>query len=174
MNTQLNPPISDAKVEKGYLIVPPAYIKSHSTFTLTIPLTPRLITLHPDTNQDTLTLARGPIIYCVEDFDNPWVTDHFKSVQLDPKCEIKETSLKDEGSGETYVGLSVENGASQLDLNQSAEAIDKDMPFLDAKSLDRMRGEAEIVPELKFVPYYFRANRDGKGHMRVGLKRWIR
>lgn len=28
------------------------------------------------------------------------------------------------------------------------------------------------VPQtLKFVPYYFRANRTGKGHMRVGLRR---
>lgn len=27
------------------------------------------------------------------------------------------------------------------------------------------------VDKLLFVPYYFRANRDGRGHMRVGLRR---
>lgn len=31
----------------------------------------------------------------------------------------------------------------------------------------KLKGE---VKDLVFVPYYFRANRGGKGHMRVGLK----
>lgn len=30
------------------------------------------------TTHGLLTLARGPVIYCVEDFDNAWVQDHFK------------------------------------------------------------------------------------------------
>lgn len=30
---------------------------------------------------------------------------------------------------------------------------------------------SDVGKALKFVPYYFRANRGGKGHMRVGLRR---
>lgn len=30
---------------------------------------------------------------------------------------------------------------------------------------------SDTVRALNFVPYYFRANRAGKGHMRVGLRR---
>jgi len=30
------------------------------------------------TTHGLLTLARGPVIYCVEDVDNVWVQDHFK------------------------------------------------------------------------------------------------
>lgn len=37
----------------------------------------RILVSHPLTNQNTLTIARGPVVYCVEDFDNPWVQDHF-------------------------------------------------------------------------------------------------
>lgn len=33
------------------------------------------------TTHGLLTLARGPVIYCVEDVDNAWVQDHFKVSQ---------------------------------------------------------------------------------------------
>jgi hypothetical protein len=38
----------------------------------------REIAPHPFTNLNIVALARGPIVYCVEDVDNPWVQDHFK------------------------------------------------------------------------------------------------
>lgn len=34
------------------------------------------------TTHGLLTLARGPVIYCVEDVDNVWVQDHFKVGQF--------------------------------------------------------------------------------------------
>jgi hypothetical protein len=33
--------------------------------------------------------------------------------------------------------------------------------------------EAKKIETLKFVPYYFRANRGGRGMARVGLKEWV-
>ena len=63
---------------KGYLQLSSEWLASNPNFTLTIPLKPRLIASHPLTNQSTIALARGPIIYCVEDVDNDWVMDHFK------------------------------------------------------------------------------------------------
>lgn len=66
------------ELEKGYLSLPATWLKQNPSFTLSIPLQCRIITPHPFTNQDTVSVARGPIVYCVEDFDNPWVEDHFK------------------------------------------------------------------------------------------------
>ena len=51
-------------------------------------------------------------------------------------------------------------------------------PDVEVTELDKVvqsqSEESAVVEELKFVPYYFRANRRGRGHARVGLKRWHR
>jgi DUF1680 family protein len=65
-------------VHDGYLYLTASWAKLHPKFYLYIPLVPRIVTPHPFANQDVIALARGPIIYCLEDEDNEWVTDHFK------------------------------------------------------------------------------------------------
>ena len=62
----------------GYLTLPAEWLSSNPSFAVTIPLEPRLISSHPFANQNTVSLARGPVVYCVEDFNNDWVKDHFK------------------------------------------------------------------------------------------------
>ena len=64
--------------KNGYLELTPQWLSSNSAFTLSIDMKPRWIASHPLTNQKTLSLARGPSVYCVEDTDNPWVNDYFK------------------------------------------------------------------------------------------------
>ncbi|KAK3679576.1 hypothetical protein LTR37_021402 [Vermiconidia calcicola] len=159
---KLSAECSTASTKNGYLDIPPNWLSQNSTFTLSKPLEPRLIAPHPFTNQTTLSLARGPIVYCVEDADNPWVSDHFKAVQLDPRCKIEERSIDDDASGDSFVGLTVSDGASAIDL-QKLQAS----PAVDAQASQH----ATPIKELQFVPYYFRANRGGKGQMRVGLRR---
>jgi hypothetical protein len=61
-----------------------------------------------------VALVRGPIVYCVEDVDNPWVQDHFKSVQLDPACSVQEKLVTDGTTGDTYVALTVAKGGAQI------------------------------------------------------------
>jgi len=76
---QVRPPCPEATIEKGYLSLPSAWVAQHQPFVLSIPVRPRSITQSTNaTSHGLLTLARGPVIYCVEDFDNPWVKDHFK------------------------------------------------------------------------------------------------
>lgn len=72
-------------MEKNYLELDNSWLLANPQFTLTIALTPRLVRPHPFSNRDTLCVARGPIVYCVEDKDNTWVTDHFKVIQLEPQ-----------------------------------------------------------------------------------------
>ncbi|KAK5087346.1 hypothetical protein LTR70_002165 [Exophiala xenobiotica] len=191
----LDPPLpSTPEIQKGYLHIPSSYLAAlpNQSFTLSLPVTPRLITPHPyATNSNTLTLARGPIIYCVEDVDNPWVTDHFKSVRLDPACldRVREEDVRDERTGDVYTGLTVVEGARVLDVER-AEGEMMGMPFLEVGKSGREAGvngvngvngthsadfdglKTKTIEELRFVPFYFRANRGGRGHSRVGIDRW--
>lgn len=64
--------------EKGFITIPCQWLCQNRQFKFVIPLRPRIISTHPLANTQTIALARGPLVYCVEDADNPWVDDHFK------------------------------------------------------------------------------------------------
>ena len=159
----MTPEIANPVVENGYLLLPEDWLSTHPNFTLSIPLEPRLLSPHPLTNQNALTLARGPIVYCVEDCDNEWVQDHFEGTYLDPGCKVLErwvTSPED-----SYVGLSVKAEAYNTDIKKLEAS-----PSLTSNELRSLMVSAPPIEELHFVPYFTRANRDGRGQMRVGLK----
>jgi DUF1680 family protein len=65
-------------MHKGYLYLPSTWLAEHHEFQIRFPMTIRTISPHPYTNQRVVALTRGPIIYCIEDVDQPWVQDHFK------------------------------------------------------------------------------------------------
>lgn len=158
-------------LEKGYLILPADWVSTNPRFTLDIDVSPRFIAPHPYTNQDTVALARGPIVYCVEDVDNTWVKDHFKSVQLDPaSASVQEKFVMDETTGDSYTALTISKGARILNAGRIHA-----QPGLEVDDLqNEEQSQDGVIDELKFVPYYFRANRGGTGQARVGLKRWHR
>lgn len=134
-------------------------------------MTPRLLRPHPFTLQRIAVLARGPLVYCVEDVDHPWVTDHFKSLVLAPDItqngqelskRIVEEHRTDLPLNEPYIGLTLKKGGiliSQEDL----------VPALEVRSLEVLVNGKESV-DLHFVPYWARANRGGKHQMRVGIR----
>lgn len=146
-------------------------MSENRSFTLTIDITPRFIEPHPFTNQGTVALARGPIVYCVEDVDNTWVTDHFQSVQLHPSSTVQEKVVACQATGDTYVALKVVKGASflQPDSIRAQPGVD-----IDGRGKEQTPNDSPVLDELNFIPFYFRANRGGKGHARVGLRRWNR
>ncbi|EFQ29019.1 uncharacterized protein GLRG_04163 [Colletotrichum graminicola M1.001] len=145
------PPPGTSALERGYLHLSPAYTAANAAFTLDVDgFAPRYVAPHPYTNQRTLSLARGPVVYCVEDADHPWERNHFKDMALKRGGEVEEEWRVDPGSGEGYFALKT------VGWERSPEALE--------------RGEGGIRRELVFVPFYFRANRGGKGQMRVGLR----
>ena len=172
----LSPPLSDASVEKSYLKLPSSYLESNPNFTLNLPLRTRLISPHPYTGQNVVALARGPIIYCVEDVDNDWVKDHFKSLVFDPtiaKASITETQIVDPQTNEQYVELTAHDSA--ILRNEKASSPSITISYADVGKEPYATGvdsaEKTLIPKLNFIPYYFRANRGGNGQMRVGLRR---
>lgn len=124
--------------------------------------TPRFIRPHPYCNQDIIAVARGPIIYCVEDIDNPWVTHHFKDVAFDTDSSLKEVAKH--GTEPGFVAISAPSAGLLIDpsswhlLSQKGD-----------KKRDRA-GPKLTRKDLNFIPYYARANRGGNGQMRVGLR----
>lgn len=74
-------------MEKNYVELDSTWLLENPSFILNVPLVARFIQAHPFSNRDTLCVARGPIVYCVEDKDNNWVTDHFKVIDPDTSTE---------------------------------------------------------------------------------------
>ncbi|TVY48525.1 Non-reducing end beta-L-arabinofuranosidase [Lachnellula occidentalis] len=163
---QISPDLPNAQPDKGYISLPPDWLNAHPNFHLEIPLLPRFISPHPYTNQNIVALARGPIVYCVEDVDNPWVDDHFKNLLLDPSCSVTERTMSTSTSevGESYIGLTAHNAASHL-LGDSGQLA----PHVPFNSSPRVQQPG--IEQLYFIPYALRDNRGGKGHMRVGIRR---
>ncbi|KAH8658847.1 hypothetical protein BGZ60DRAFT_531523 [Tricladium varicosporioides] len=159
---QLSPNIPESQPEKGYLTLTPEWLKANPKFHLNIPLVPRFISPHPHTNQDIVALARGPIVYCVEDVDNPGSDDHFKNVLIDPACEVSETRASIPGIEEPYVGLAALRATSLLAVS------DYPAPHVPLGAVTQQRPS---IDKLHFIPYALRDNRGGKGHMRVGIRR---
>ncbi|KAF2227258.1 hypothetical protein BDZ85DRAFT_277165 [Elsinoe ampelina] len=192
---KISPSADSSKVEKGYLHLNSDFTASNSSFTIDFPMTPRFVAPHPFTNQNVVALARGPLIYCVEDVDNNWVTDHFKTLQLSVQPQppkVSESQVNDKVTGEDFIMLHIDEQFSFMKLGEvkaphsTALAAVADMgggkkpsftlPSGDGGTVNgSVKGKVKSpdgkeVEKLNFVPYYFRANREGKGHMRVGIR----
>lgn len=146
------------------MVLPPSYVESNTTFSVEIHnFKPRFLAPHPYTNQRTLTLARGPIIYCVEDVDNAWEHNHFKDVAIMASADVHEEERVAEVTGERYIALRTTGWSrSQAKWDDRRPGS---LPGIDEEKETALGTERSLV----FIPYYFRANRGGRGHMKVGL-----
>ncbi|KAF4332230.1 six-hairpin glycosidase [Fusarium beomiforme] len=122
---------------------------------------PRLIYSHPYTRDDHLTLAVGPLVYCLEDVDNPFEKFHFKHLTIHESIlDHLEPMLSPDGV--TFYRAA---GQGRQMLLPSSEEL----------TLTELEHDVQLSEErldLVFIPYYYRANRaGGHGQYRVGLKR---
>lgn len=90
----------------------------------------------------------------------------------DPSSQLRERLVEnEETTGDSFVALDLHSGATSLARKEMPDPV---APSVDAVALEREIGKNEPLELLHFVPYYFRANRKGRGHMRVGLRQWNR
>jgi hypothetical protein len=75
-------------------------------------------------------------------------------------------------TGDSFVALDLHSGATTLAGKEDTPLSVG--PGVDAIALQESIGRSEPLDVLRFVPYYFRANRKGNGHMKVGLRQWHR
>ncbi|KAM0482023.1 hypothetical protein ACHAPX_003357 [Trichoderma viride] len=154
------PASDDFAIDKGYLTLHPSYTNACRKFSITIGgFEPRYISPHPYTGHNVLGIARGPIVYCMEDVDNPWQHNHFRDVALKKGEPISEEA-KSMANGEDYIELRTK---CWLTKDMSARTAG---PILDASL-----GGDKLEKSGVFIPYFFRANRGGNGEMRALLRR---
>ncbi len=127
-----------------------------------------LLSPHVDTRQDTITIQRGPIIYVAEDVDNKTLEDsylHFERLGLSESSEFSETVMEIQGI--PIVQLASKPGCLfALDTGDSStlfRPIRRGQPVRTWKKL--------LDHKLTLVPWFARANRGGKIHVRVPFLR---
>lgn len=150
------PEIGQVTLGKGYAVLSAAYTNVNKQFSIDIGgFAPRYIAPHPKAQHAIIGLARGPIIYCMEDNDNSWESDHFRDVAL--KYGQPVTEQTESIHGEAFVGL-----RTQCYVSSDSTLAAVQGPLFEPQLLDDAE-EKEAI----FIPYFLRANRGGKGEMRV-------
>lgn len=145
-------------IRKGYL-----QLVSKGTYELDLAIKPRLIYSHPYTNRDTLTVAYGPLIYCLEDIDNQFEKNHFKDLTINDKINLIARISKDH------------DGTLIIEAKGAGQYLSVEQNYDNSVMLPEFDNAVETKPEkydLTFIPYYYRANRKGgKGQMRCSIRR---
>lgn len=93
------------------------------------------------------------------------VADQSQTLLFDTSASISETPKVDVETGESYMMLVACGPFSFLNVDGCSRPSPGISPDAADAHADR------TVDQLHFVPYYYRANRKSKGHMRVGMRR---
>lgn len=135
-------------VENGYLTIHRTWSKGDS-IALDLPMPPERLYAHPGVIMDAgrVALKRGPLVYCVEEADNPG--GRVQRLKLPRSAEITATERKD-----LFDGV--------VTLTAPATAIDETR----WSGLYRAEPPREETATLTAIPYYLWANR-GQGSMMV-------
>lgn len=139
-------------VKDGYLHLPPL---ADSKIKLNFPMKARRVYANPLTGKDEICIMRGPLVYCIEDIDNSDVdVDHIALVD----APLKEGLPKKIASVDDVIPIIAVG--KQL-ANKKWTSLYGSTPW----------NYDSNVTEIHAVPYFLRANRGGKGGMRVWTKR---
>jgi DUF1680 family protein len=140
---------------------------SSATLQMSFDLPVRLLANHPLEMTDTLTVSRGPIIYTAESFDNPGIEErypHFEGLGINSTTQFEEVPLQIEGID--MIGLST-SGHGLYALEQVSTAV----PWRAVTVAKPARTWKKQTEELVLVPWFARANRGGRGHLRTSFIR---
>ncbi|ETI25852.1 hypothetical protein G647_02629 [Cladophialophora carrionii CBS 160.54] len=141
---------------------------SVTTIRLSLGVAPRIMYANPLTGKDELCLARGPLIYCIEDVDNANTDVDVLALEDSPVREGPEMEIAGvEGvvpliaSGRQLALAQWERESGDHGQGQGRHGLYGSQPW---RYEDRVR-------DVVVVPYFLRANRGGNGAMRVWTKR---
>ncbi|EED24227.1 DUF1680 domain protein [Talaromyces stipitatus ATCC 10500] len=144
--------VSGGELKDGYLYLPAL---TNTTINLTFPLQPRKVYANPRTDKDEICIMRGPMVYCIEDVDNPGVDiDHIALID-GPVADAPAATI----AGVEDVVTVSSPGKELVNTNWSSLYGSEGWKY------------SESTKQLTFVPYFLRMNRGGNGGMRVWVKR---
>ena len=136
----------------------PAGASLKQTFDLPV----RLLSSHPRSGQDTLTVSRGPIVYTAESIDNANLDErypHFSGLGISETEQFDEIPVTI--SGIDMIGLKTQGTAHVLG------DIDREKLYRPAQP----QAWEKLGQSLQFIPWFARANRGGKGQLRTAFLR---
>lgn len=150
--------------DSGFLAVD---LESSTTVELDFDMPVQLLSSHPLTGQDNLTIRRGPIVYVAESVDNEELEreyPHFAGLGIPTAAKIAthETAIE---------GLNVVSLAVSGDDVFATQQVAQDEAFGLVSNKKPARSWKRLGQEIKLVPWFARANRGGAGHVRVALLR---
>ena len=145
---KLNGAVVTATPVNGYVTINRAWSKG-DVVTLDLPMPPRRLYANPGVLMDAgrVALKRGPLVYCVEEADNPG--GRVQRFRLPREAELRTSTRAD-----LFNGI--------VTLNADAIAVDE----VEFKPLYRTTPPKEKSATLTALPYYLWANR-GQGSMVV-------
>jgi len=145
--------INTKEVKNGYIEMENQW-KEGDKINLELPMEIEIIESHPKVkdNVGKVAIKRGPIVYCMEQVDNPWGDPRY--------MEIADYNLKAEPS-EILEGIVIIKGKGKIVDSR----IWENNLYLPKEEVERNKKEVEFIT----IPYYAWANRE-KGPMTV----WIR
>ncbi|WWC95590.1 hypothetical protein V866_002455 [Kwoniella sp. B9012] len=140
-------------------------LPAESTCFVTFDLPVRLLAPHPTTHQDTLAIARGPIIYTAESYDNTSLEKehkHFEGIGLLETTTFEEISME-------IGNLSIITLISDQNVYAKTTRGKKEIG-----SMIVVGGQEKWIEEegkLKLIPFFARSNRDTGGRLRTMFPR---
>lgn len=137
--------IEGGEVKDGYLYLPAS---SDGHLSIIFDMEPRKMYAHPRTGKNDVCIMRGPLVYCIEDADNDLDIDQI-ALTAGPVKEGTPFTILD------HKVVPVIAKGRKLDVSGPNKLYDDE---------DWSRGEEQ---NLVFIPFFARANRGGRGGMRV-------
>jgi len=146
--------INTKEVKNGYIEMENQW-KEGDKINLELPMEIEIIESHPKIkdNVGKVAIKRGPIVYCMEQVDNPWGDPRY--------MEIADYNLKAEPS-EILEGIVIIKGKGKIVDSRIWESN----LYLPKEEVERNKKEVEFIT----IPYYAWANRE-KGPMTVWIRR---
>jgi DUF1680 family protein len=146
--------INTKEVKNGYIEMENQW-KEGDKINLELPMEIEIIESHPKVkdNVGKVAIKRGPIVYCMEQVDNPWGDPRY--------MEIADYNLKAEPS-EILEGIVIIKGKGKIVDSR----IWENNLYLPKEEVERNKKEVEFIT----IPYYAWANRE-KGPMTVWIRR---
>lgn len=133
------------EVKEGYLYLPRA---TDGKAEIVFNMKPQIFYANTKTGKNEVCIMRGPLVYCIEDVDNDIDVDN---------VVVSTATVKD-------------GPPLKISTDEVIPVIAKGGEFKaknSSKLYDTQAWERSEDKDLTFIPYYARANRGGKGGMRV-------
>ncbi|OCF42272.1 hypothetical protein I317_03891 [Kwoniella heveanensis CBS 569] len=141
-------------------------LPARSTVSITFDMPVRLLAPHPATHQDTLAIARGPIVYTAESYDNTRLEEahrHFEGLGLLETTTFVEVPMQI--GNIPMIGL-----ISQQNVYEKTISGKKEIGSMTVVGGGKKRW-GELEEKLRLVPFFARSNRDKGGRLRTMFPR---